>query len=87
MGMNNMAMIILIGGAVLIGATFLLAPKKDDEKTKGREDLGNGGGAKDPVLTLPPEEAIDTQGKTRLRAARPDIDMESEPHMESVQAL
>ena len=85
MGMNNMAMIILIGGAVLIGATFLLAPKKDDEKTKSREVRN---GAPPPTeLTGQEEIGKDTQGQTRLRAARPDIDMESEPHMASVQAL
>jgi len=84
MGINNMAMIILIGGAVLIGATFLLTPKKDDDKEKN----GNGAPPKTrPVLTGQEQTGTDTQGQTRLRAARPDIDMDSEPHMERVEAL
>jgi hypothetical protein len=84
MGINNMAMIILIGGAVLIGATFLLTPKKDDDKEKD----GNGAPPKTmPVLTGQEKTFTTTQGTRSTSAARPDIDMDSEPHMESVQAL
>ena len=90
MGVNNMAMIILVGGAVLIGASLLLTPKKDDDDEKERvlADLGNGAPPPTrPVLTGQARTVTTTLGTRSTIAARPDIDMDSEPHMESVQAL
>ena len=91
MGVNNMAMIILVGGAVLIGASLLMTPKEeddDDEKERVLADLGNGAPPPTrPVLTGQARTVTTTLGTRSTIAARPDIDMDSEPHMESVQAL
>lgn len=90
MANDNMVMLLIVGGAVLIGASLLLTPKKDDDDEKERvlADLGNGAPPPTrPVLTGQARTVTTTLGTRSTIAARPDIDMDSEPHMESVQAL
>jgi hypothetical protein len=85
MANDNMAMLLLVGGAALIGATFFLKPGG------ARADVGDDDG--DDIVTIPKDVPVikppitTTRGEVRVPTQRPDIDADAEPWIESVQAL